>query len=47
MTFHSKLYFAAGIKTHTEVFPMADANAASLALKQDAFKGTGVLAIDS
>ncbi|MBE9548228.1 MAG: zinc-dependent alcohol dehydrogenase family protein [Proteobacteria bacterium] len=38
---------AAGIKTHTEVFPMADANAALLALKQDAIKGAGVLLIDS
>jgi propanol-preferring alcohol dehydrogenase len=34
---------AAGIHTHTEVFPMADANEALLALKEDAIKGAGVL----
>ena len=35
----------AGIRTHTEVFPLADANEALLALKQDAIKGAGVLLI--
>ncbi len=38
---------AANIRTHTEVFPLADANAALLALKQDAIKGAGVLVMDS
>jgi len=36
---------AAGIHTHTEVFPMTAANEALLALKQDAIKGAGVLTI--
>lgn len=34
---------AANIHTHTEVFPLAEANAALLALKQDAIRGAGVL----
>jgi propanol-preferring alcohol dehydrogenase len=34
---------AANISTYTEVFPLAEANAALLALKQDAIKGAGVL----
>lgn len=38
---------AAGIRTHTEVFPLAAANDALLALKQDAIKGAGVLLIGS
>lgn len=38
---------AANIRTHTEAFPLADANAALLALKQDAIKGAGVLVMDS
>jgi propanol-preferring alcohol dehydrogenase len=33
----------ANIKTHTQVFPLADANEALLALKHDAIKGAGVL----
>ncbi|MGA9573379.1 MAG: zinc-dependent alcohol dehydrogenase family protein [Lysobacterales bacterium] len=33
----------AKIQTHTEVFPLAEANDALLALKQDAIKGAGVL----
>jgi len=37
----------AGIRTHTEVFPLAAANEALLALKQDAIRGAGVLVIDS
>jgi len=34
---------AANIRTHTEVFPLAEANTALLALKQDAIRGAGVL----
>ena len=34
---------AANIRTHTETFSLADANAALLALKHDAIKGAGVL----
>lgn len=34
---------AASIHTHTEIFPMAAANEALLALKEDAIKGAGVL----
>jgi len=34
---------AANIRTHTEVFPLANANQALLALKHDAIKGAGVL----
>jgi propanol-preferring alcohol dehydrogenase len=37
----------ANIQTHTEVFPLADANDALLALKHDAIKGAGVLLMDS
>lgn len=37
---------AAKIQTHTEVFPLADANQALLALKQDAIKGAGVLVMN-
>lgn len=37
----------ADIQTHTEVFPLAEANEALLALKQDAIKGAGVLVMDS
>jgi propanol-preferring alcohol dehydrogenase len=36
---------AADIQTHTEIFPLAEANDALLALKQDAIKGAGVLVI--
>jgi len=36
----------ANIQTHTEIFPLADANEALLALKQDAIKGAGVLVMD-
>jgi len=36
----------ANIKTHTETFPLADANEALLALKHDAIKGAGVLVMD-
>ena len=38
---------AAKIQTHTEVFPLSDANAALLALKQDAIRGAGVLLMDA
>lgn len=38
---------AANVRTHTEIFPLAEANTALLALKQDAIKGAGVLAIDA
>ena len=38
---------AANIRTHTEVFSLAEANNALLALKQDAIKGAGVLLMDS
>jgi propanol-preferring alcohol dehydrogenase len=38
---------AANIRTHTEVFPLAEANAALLALKQDAIKGAGVLLMNT
>ena len=38
---------AANIRTHTEVFPLAEANTALLALKQDAIRGAGVLLMDS
>ena len=37
----------AGIQTHTEVFPLAEANEALLALKHDAIKGAGVLVVDT
>jgi propanol-preferring alcohol dehydrogenase len=37
----------AKIQTHTETFPLADANEALLALKQDAIKGAGVLLMDT
>jgi propanol-preferring alcohol dehydrogenase len=37
----------ADIQTHTETFPLADANEALLALKHDAIKGAGVLVMDS
>ena len=37
---------AANIQTHTEVFPLAQANTALLALKQDAIKGAGVLVME-
>jgi propanol-preferring alcohol dehydrogenase len=37
---------AAEIHTHTEVFPLAEANAALLALKQDAIRGAGVLLME-
>ncbi|MDX2427170.1 MAG: zinc-dependent alcohol dehydrogenase family protein [Xanthomonadales bacterium] len=38
---------AANIRTHTEVFSLAEANTALLALKQDAIRGAGVLVIDT
>ena len=38
---------AANIRTHTEVFPLEEANAALLALKQDAIRGAGVLLMES
>lgn len=38
---------AANIHTHTQVFPLAEANAALLALKQDAIRGAGVLLMDT
>jgi propanol-preferring alcohol dehydrogenase len=37
----------ADIHTHTETFPLVEANNALLALKQDAIKGAGVLIMDS
>ncbi|MCP4049014.1 MAG: zinc-dependent alcohol dehydrogenase family protein [Gammaproteobacteria bacterium] len=37
----------ANIQTHTELFPLADANKALLALKHDAIKGAGVLVMDT
>ena len=37
----------AKIQTHTQVFPLAGANEALLALKEDAIKGAGVLVMDS
>ena len=37
----------ANIQTHTEIFPLAEANEALLALKQDAIKGAGVLVMDN
>lgn len=37
---------AAKVRTHTEVYPLAAANEALLALKQDAIKGAGVLVMD-
>ncbi len=37
----------ANIQTHTETFPLADANEALTALKHDAIKGAGVLVMDS
>jgi propanol-preferring alcohol dehydrogenase len=37
---------AAHIQTHTEAFPLAEANQALLALKQDAIRGAGVLLMD-
>lgn len=37
----------ANIQTHTETFPLAEANNALLALKQDAIKGAGVLVMNS
>jgi propanol-preferring alcohol dehydrogenase len=33
------------VRTHTEIFPLADANRALLALKTDAIRGAGVLSI--
>ena len=36
---------AANVRTHIEVFPLAQANDALLALKQDAIKGAGVLIV--
>ena len=38
---------AAKIQTHTEVFPLSEANQALLALKEDAIKGAGVLLMDA
>jgi len=38
---------AAKIQTHTEVFPLSEANQALLALKEDAIKGAGVLLMDT
>ena len=38
---------AAEIHTHTEVFPLAEANAALLALKHDAIRGAGVLLMET
>jgi propanol-preferring alcohol dehydrogenase len=38
---------AANIRTHTEIFSLADANAALLALKHDAIKGAGVLLMEN
>ena len=38
---------AENISTHTQTFPLSEANAALLALKQDAIKGAGVLLMDS
>ena len=35
------------VRTHTEIFPLADANRALLALKNDAIRGAGVLSIAS
>ena len=37
----------ANIRTHTELFSLAEANDALLALKQDAIKGAGVLVMES
>ena len=37
----------ANIQTHTELYSLAEANDALLALKQDAIKGAGVLVMDS
>jgi propanol-preferring alcohol dehydrogenase len=37
----------ANIQTHTQVFPLTEANEALLALKQDAIRGAGVLVMDS
>jgi propanol-preferring alcohol dehydrogenase len=36
----------AGIRTHTQSFPLAEANEALIALKHDAIKGAGVLVMD-
>jgi propanol-preferring alcohol dehydrogenase len=36
----------AGIQTHTQSFPLAEANEALIALKHDAIKGAGVLVMD-
>lgn len=37
----------ANIQTHTQIFPLTEANEALLALKQDAIRGAGVLVMDS
>ena len=37
----------AGVHTHTQAFPLAEANEALMALKHDAIKGAGVLVVDS
>ncbi len=37
----------ANIQTHTQTFPLTEANEALLALKQDAIRGAGVLVLDS
>ncbi len=36
----------ANVRTHTQLFPLAEANDALLALKEDAIKGAGVLVMD-
>ncbi|MFC1778427.1 zinc-dependent alcohol dehydrogenase family protein [Pseudomonadota bacterium] len=36
----------ANVQTHTEIFPLADANEALLALKNDAIRGAGVLVMN-
>jgi propanol-preferring alcohol dehydrogenase len=33
------------VRTHTEIFPLAEANRALLALKSDAIRGAGVLSV--
>lgn len=38
---------AAKIHTHTQIFPLAEANTALLALKQDAIRGAGVLSMQA
>lgn len=37
---------AAGVRTHTQSFPLAEANEALIALKHDAIKGAGVLVVN-